>query len=324
MSYFGYLNKDLLINKTTEELGNYFVELNLYEINCYAKGNVSNIKDGVIELRYNPNELVMEPKEKLVDEFYSFIKDLYNYEINSGKFTFFESFNNEIYGLDFADQKRNALSHFLKIYNETYIDVITFFDEKISDNGITHTTSHSKFKMLHAQQKSFKTNLINEVKLTQYLIGNKDFFNKESLSTKYLTITDTILFETWLQILIELNDRFNFEEDLYFTQIRFDKEKFKKYNHIFKTLLSYQFTNNKIKSFSEDHKAHIESLYQVLLVNDSIYNHKENFMEFLKIEYDLIISKIISYDKNINYSHDERVTLFCSELSNLTSKKEQN
>jgi hypothetical protein len=47
-------------------------------------------------------------------------------------------------------------------------------------------------------------------------------------------------------------------------------------------------------------------------------------MKFLKNEYDLVLTKIISYDKNVNYFHDERVVLFQEEWSNLASKKERN
>lgn len=224
----------------------------------------------------------------------------------------------------FMNKKKNALNHFLNIFNKNNINVINFLEIKTSDKGVTHTNTSGKIKLLYGQYNAYKRNLIREIKVTQYLEGNAEFFSKENLFTKYPIIDKTISFEIWVQIMVELNDRFQFEEDIYFTQIRFDKEKFKKYNYIFKTLESYQFTNNKVKSFVADQKAHIESLYQVLIDDKLIFEHKENFMKFLKEEYDLTITKIISYDKNINYSHDKRVILFGSEWSNLTSKKEPN
>ena len=293
----------------------------MFESKHIGKGDINNIKDGVLQFIVNLDKKIVEPSKELVDDFYSFIIDLFKYEIMEERLLFFKLFNDEIYGLDYSEQKKIALNHFNKIYSENYKDVITFFEEKISENGITHTKSQGRFKMLNGQLNAFKSNLINEIQANEYLTGNKDFFNPKNLSSKFASINDTIIFETWLQILIELNDRYNFEEDLYFTQIRFDKEKFKKYNHIFKTLESYQFTNNKVKSFVADQKAHIESLYKVLIDEKLIIEHKENFMKFLKEEYDLTISKIISYDDSTNYKHDERVALFKLEWSNLTAEK---
>lgn len=324
MKYFGCIEKDFLKNKSEKEIGDFLVENKLFEVKFEAKGNSSDIKDGILELRYNPTEAIVEPTKELVDDFYSYIIDMYKHEINSDKFVFFNMFNDEIYGLLFNKQKKIALNHFLNIFNEKHINVVNFLELTTSDKGVNHTHTGGKLKLLYGQYNAYKRNLIEEIKVNQYLEGNADFFSKVNLFTKYPNIIKTISFEICLQILVELNDRFQFEEDVYFTQIRFDKENFKKYNNIFKTLESYQFTNNKIKSFVADQKAQIASLYQVLIDEKLIFEHKENFMKFLKKEYDLTLTKIISYDKKINYTHDERVTLFSAEWSNLTSEKEQN
>lgn len=321
MKYFGCIDENIFTNKSEKEIEDYLLKNKLFELKQTGKANIDNIKDGVLNIIVNVNEKKIEPCNELINDFYSFIINLFKYEIMEERLLFFKLFNDEIYGLDYDEQKRIALNHFNNIYKENYIDAITFFDEEISDNGIRHAKSHGKLKMLNGQLNAFKSNLINEVNEFQYLIGNMDYFNKDTLKSKYPIIEETIYFEIWLQILIEINDKYDFEEDLYFSQIRFDKATFEKYQHIFKSFESFQFTNNKIKSFKEDHKAHIESLHHVLLENDLIYYHKENFMKFLKEEYNLTITKIISYDKSINYKHDERVALFMLEWSNLTSEK---
>lgn len=279
----------------------------------YFQERSTGFNDGILDFTIKTDTIVVEPGEELIDEFYDYIMNIYKYDIASEKLSFFKMFNDTIFGLDFKQQKAIALQYFKQIYDDIYLDVITPFNEQRSDNGVVHNYSYSKLQMLSYQYSGFKNNTISKANLNQYLKGSANFFEKESFSEKF-DLSAEIYFETQLQIIVELNDRFQFEEDLYFTQIRIDKKKFKEYEHIFKTLKAFQFTNNKIKSFTEDHKAHIESLYDVLSSNQLITNHKENFMAFLKKEYDLDITKIISYKDKINFSHDERVVLFESEL----------
>lgn len=284
------------------------------------EGRSTGFKDGILDITMNTEVIVVKPDVELVDEFYEYIMDIYKYEIAKEKLFFFKMFNETIFGLDFNQQKSIALKYFKQIYDDIYLDLITPFIEQRSDNGVVHNYSYSKLQMLSYQYSAFKYNTISRTNLNQYLQGNADFFEKESFSEKF-DLSAEISFETKLQIVIELNDRFKFEEDLYFTQIRFDKKKFKEYGHIFKTLQAYQFSNIKIKSFTEDHKARIESLYEVLSLNELINDHKENFMMFLKNEYNLDISKIINYKDKVNFLHSERVALFLSEWTTLTSKK---
>lgn len=316
MKHFGYLKGTEFKKADEREITDFLIKNGLFVGN--NRGKNTGFKDGILEFIVRTDKLIADPSEELVDEFYSFIMNIYKYDIATGKLLFFKSFNDEIFGLDRENQKMIALKNFKKIYSEIYLDVITFFDEQETESGITHNYNFGKLKMLSYQYNAFKSNLLRKMTINQYLAGNKEYYVKENLSNIF-DLKDEIYFETQLQILIELNDRFRFEEDLYFTQIRFDKKKFQEYDHIFKTLKSYQFTNNKIKSFTEDQKAHIESLYEVLLKNDLINNHKENFMKFLKKEYSITITKIIGYEKDTNYKHDERVTLFSSDWSNLTS-----
>ena len=318
MKYFGYLKGSEFKKANERELADFLINNGLFV--GKHRGKNTSFKDGIIEFLVNPDELVVDPSNELQDEFYSFIIDIFKYDLALGKLSFFKSFNDEIFGLDGASQKMIALNYFNTIYNEIYLDIVTFFEEQKNDTGITHNYNFSRLKMLSYQYKAFKSNLLRKMKINQYLAGNKEYFIKENLLNLF-DLTEEIYFETQLQILVELNDRFGFEEDLYFTQIRFDKINFEKYKHIFHSLESYQFTNNKIKSFSVDHKAHIESLYQVLIELELITNHKENFMKFLNDEYGFVITKIINYDNKINYNHDARVTHLKLDWSALTSKK---
>lgn len=322
MKHFGCL-KDVAFDKSNErEIADFLVGEGLFEMSIEATGNPLSIKDGIMDFIFCQDHRIVEPKETLVEEFYLFImSDVFKYTILENKLEFFSSFNNQIFGLESLEQKKIALDHFNRIYNDNYLNVITPFETKISETGIKHTYTYGKLQMLSYQLHGFKRNLVNKITLNNYLNGNKDFFTKENLLENY-DIEDEVQFEIWVQILVELNDRFKFEEDLFFTKIKTEKDRYNRFTYIFKSFESLKFTSRKIEKFYDNKKANIESLYQVLVEHELIKDHKENFIEFLKNEFDIPISKIISYDEKDNYAHDDRVKLFTQEWLNLTAKKE--
>ena len=247
---------------------------------------------------------------------------MFKNEILILKSQFFRAFNDAVFGLDPNQQKEIGLQNFLSIYDAVYCDLIEYIEQKKSATGIEHISAAGKMKMLYQQHEGFRQTVMMEMfKAVQYLTGDTTFYNKENIEYKFENIEKVIAFETDVQILIQLNDRFGFEKDIYFTQIAEDKRKFEQYRHIFHTLEAYQFTNGKILSFVDNKKAQIESLYEVLVHLNLVKKHKENFMTFLVQEYNITITKIISYDKYSNYVHDERVSLFTKEFEELTSKK---
>ena len=322
MKHFGYL-KGIEFHKSNDiEIANLLTNDGLFEKKLIASGNSSNIKDGVLELTVNTDKIIIEPSKLLIEEFYSFImNDVFRYSILQEKLEFFTSFNNQIFGLEPKEQKKIALAHFISIYNDNYLNVFIPFKNKVSETGINHTYNYGKLQMLYYQLNAFKNNLADKIKLNEYLAGKKDFFSIENLLENY-DLFDEIQFEIWVQVLVELNDRFKFEDDLFFTKIKQEKDRFNRNTHIFKTFESLQFTSRKIECFKTNHKANIESLYQVLVNQELIKEHKENFIEFIKSEFEITLSKIISYDENVNYTHDERVKLFNQEWLNLSLKNE--
>lgn len=313
MKNFGCL-KDVSFNKSNEkELIEILLKEGLFEMKRIASGNSSNINDGILELRMNPEKVIVEPSKDLIDEFYSFImNEVFKHYILEHKLQFFNIFNDQIYGLDYSEQKKIGLHHFKNIYKENYLDVITPFEDTVSETGIIHSNNFGRLQMLYYQLNAFKNNLADKIKLNNYLIGDKEFFKKENLSEKY-GINDELQFEICVQILVELNDRYQFEDDYYFTNRKNDRAKFKEYDHIFKSLESYQFTDRKIISFKEDEKAKSVSLYQALINKDLITENKEAFKRFMKAEYNFSPSEIVTYEKDINRTHDKRVAQFTDD-----------
>lgn len=315
MKYFGIFDQ-----KTQElsdiELENLMLDNGLLEKKSIA--TATSFENNIVNFTIS-NTIHIKPSKELVEEYYKFIIDLYHSEILEIKLPFFKIFNDEIYGLDSKEQKKIALDYFKEIYNDIYKDVITIYNQRISSDGIVHTHNFNKLKMLHYQLEAYKINLSDTRSTLCYLTGDrKTYIESNFIENK--TVAEVLEFEAWKQIIVELNSRYEFEDDYYFTNRKNDRAKFKEYDHIFKSLESYQFTDRKIKSFEKDKKAHIESLYQVLNEQKIINSHKENFMLFLKTEYDIHITKIISSKEKANYLNDERVILFSQEWEDLTSK----
>lgn len=315
MKYFG------IFDQKTQELSDIEIENLMLDNGLLEKkiiATATSIENNILNFTIS-NTIHIKPSKELVEEYYKFIIDLYSSEILEIKLPFFKIFNEEIYGLDPKEQKKIALDYFKKIYNNIYKDVITIYNQKISNDGIVHTHNFNKLKMLHYQLEAYKINLSDTRSSLCYLIGDRKTYIDSNFIENEI-VTEVLEFEAWKQIILELNSRYEFEDDYYFTNRKNDLAKFKEYDHIFKSLESYQFTDRKIKSFEKDKKAHIESLYQVLNEQKIINSHKENFMLFLKTEYDIHITKIISSKEKANYLNDERVTLFSQEWETLTSK----
>ena len=315
MKYLACIEAEIFNEIDESKIASFLVEKKLFEIKEHY-----TLKNGTIDLSSVEKNIVITPTQDLKDEFYNYILNHFNEVVIEIKHDFYDDFNEEVYGLDLKEQKTIALKHFKKIYSDISIKNLSMNFEKVSDNGIVHTYKFEKIKMLYGQQRAHKTNLALTDTLEHYLTGNQAFFDSNDLFKQYQIIEDLLYFEIWKQVLIELNDRFGFEEDYYFTNIIIDIKNFNKYKHIFKSLKSYQFTDRKIRSFKKDIKAHLESLYEALQSQEVIKDNKTNFMTFLKEEYEISITKIVSYHENKNYTNDERVKLFTQEWKKLTSK----
>jgi hypothetical protein len=317
MKYFACLEPDTFDNFNEKNLIKILLDKELFEERVREKGKVKN---GKIDSSTVETYIAITPTQDLKNEFYSYILAVYNSTITEIKHKFYEDFNEEIYGLELDNQRTIALKHFKEIYKDISLKDITFINEKVSTNGIKHSYNFEKIKMLYGQQRAHKNNLALTDTLEHYLTGNQTFFEENNIVEQYQIIEDLLLFEIWRQVLVELNDLFGFEEDYYFTNRNNNRIKFNEYKHIFKSLESYQFTDRKIKSFEKDKKAHIESLYEMLITNKLIIDQRLIFISFIKEEYKFELSKIISYLKKKNFIHDERVVLFNEEWQELTSK----
>ncbi len=154
--------------------------------------------------------------------------------------------------------------------------------------------------------------------LIAYLNGQEDYFK----SDKFLedeTFLKMLNFERQLKILISLNDRYQFIENIVFSKLGKLKDTYKVYKNIFSSFDIFQFTNNFIEELTENKPSNIDSLHQALLELNLISPKKEPFINYVNTAHNIPITKVRNYARDVNRSHDFRLLKIKEDLKELTS-----
>jgi hypothetical protein len=212
MRYFAILEPQTL------ELSDIEIETLMLEKGLLVKSLVAQavrLENNILHMTA-PETIHINASEELVQEYYKFIIDLYQSQILEIKLPFIKDFEDEIYGLELADQKEKALNHFKKIYTDIYEDRLSVYDEIVSDDGVPRTRNFSKLKMLYYQLEAHKNNLSETKTSMYYLVGDRQTYIDSNFVENKI-VSEILKFEAWKQIIVELNSRYGFEEDYYFT-----------------------------------------------------------------------------------------------------------
>nr|WP_314834889.1 hypothetical protein [uncultured Flavobacterium sp.] len=314
MNYFGIIKKEEIEEYSIESIEHYLLEKDIY-FKSFSINQMEKMMSPTFVSNYDETETSLYAPLELIHEFNDFIFKIYEKHVSSSKHNYFSKFNEEFYGLEYSELRKIALSDFNEIYDNLKIVHVTLIDERISATGISHTYTTGKlFKLYHFQQDIKKLMATTE-NLLSFLIGDISFYN-EDFFEQNIEVRNAVHVEIVKQILVEINDKYSFEEDIYYSKKVSEAFKFKDYNYIFKNLKSYQFTNKMIKNCKNIKRNYIESLYQVLLEFDLITDHKENFIAFIKNEYRFKVSKITTFSPKQNIQNDKRVKLLTQEWEN--------
>ena len=249
----------------------------------------------------NGKNIKLEPTQILLDDFYESIIDNYNLKILETKFAFYENFNEEIYGEDFNKQKSIALKYYKELHKSLFEDNITYMpneDYESYDLENNFFKIENKLKIVLCNKLKYQHKLATINPFYEYLTGDNSIFTKAFYIKNDKIIEEVLKYEAQKTIMVELNKKYEFEEDFYFTNRMEEKRKYEEYDEIFNSFKTYKFTDNLIKTFVEDKKANIESLYEFLRVNNLAKKGKGKFFEYLKNEHKIVLTKIVSY---INY-----------------------
>ena len=338
MAYFGFLDSNILQNISSKKAGDILIQEKYYGFTEGLKKSITNTKTMlsnasfktirfVFEAKYYEDDIIFnnkvatsENKEKLKNKFYQTILDSYHQYIIEIKSEFYKIFKDEIFGLDSKNQKEIALKYYKEIYNNICLEETKLLYNVSSGKEIKHDSTLSKLEVVFRQKEIFKNNLIPIAKLIFRLLDERKFI--KNFKPK-LTIIDEILnYEIWKQIMVELNNEFDFEEDLFSTDGINDRATYEKYTHIFNSYEAYCFAKMKIYSFKTYPKAKSVALYQMLVDYDLLKEHHDNYKDYIETEFGFRPSKIVKYEEKLRPTYDRRIKEYKEEWDNLTSKKE--
>lgn len=317
MDYFGCFDEARFNELSTEEQNALLIKKEVYE----KVNRISLSFNSLTNLKGDQGSYTdqLKPSKLAVNELYSFVLKSLEMDIENPYLQFYLDFKEECFGLDKPEQKKIALKHFKDISECHIRNAVEIAHVVENIQGVEHLEYEGKLSQLSNEQNNIKVELAQTDLFLQYLFGNKEAFKKDYLEGH--DIIETILnFESDLKILISLNNQYQFEEDIYFSNLGILKEKYyTKYKSIFSTFKAYQFTHEKILSFKKHAKAHIGSLY-VALGNEKVITSSDiDFMDFLNTEYNIHISIIHKHSSRSNYTHWERVKQFTDDWKEYSS-----
>jgi len=157
-----------------------------------------------------------EPNKIVIQQLYNFVIERYAEFISQQFYSFQIDFNEKKYGLKKSKQKKLALAHFKDQYEHIASKKIALVTQRNLENGGVVIENVPKLEFLKEQQRTLLSNLWKTELLEQFLFGNKDYF-VTSLINEIKILKEVIDFEVALSIMLSLNGRFKFENDVSFS-----------------------------------------------------------------------------------------------------------
>ena len=310
---FGILKEYDLSNTPENEIANILVEKELF-VHKKVFVPIQYHDDGILDI-VDTGRIKLEPKDSLSIELYEYVIPLFNFDVFRLKTKFHESLRQETEDIfDELKKKKLVFKKFVALCKELDAkSAIETIERSESETGVEHFIETPKLKKVSRIYESIKASFFKYMPLNHYLQGNKDFFTRENILNSY-HLGDTIETESKVQLIIELNDKYAFEEDMYLSKFGKLLANYKNYAHIFHSFEIFKWTNHKIRSFTSDVSANIDSLYDVLVQKNAIEDHKQNFIDFLKELHGINVAKIRMVDPELNYKHKERVEKLVKEF----------
>ncbi len=316
---FGVL-KDLAFKKLTkQEQLEILVERNLYQVFTSIGLNSTNVIK-LDEIKEVTQKRELSPTYAIREQFYNFFTSTFQFEIDKDFFFFSKGLEDEIFGMDYVDQRKIALKHFKEKFLKVTPKDFALAYKTTSENGLERVKMLNLFKVLKGARTAMNSNLGTQQNIIKFLIGDERYFQSAEFQGQEF-FKKALHFETGLKILLSLNDTYQFEEDAEFSNLGVLKERYKVYNNVFIDFEIFRWTHKKIKSFIDNKPSNIDSLHQALLESSLISEKKKTFIDYINQEHKMSITKIRHYARDTNPSHDFRLRKFKEEIQDLTSKK---
>ncbi|MGY0393312.1 hypothetical protein ACW5R3_12240 [Bizionia sp. KMM 8389] len=314
MINLGQLDREKFEKKTIVSQNEILVSADYYE-EVINTGSIS-VKDAFQKGVKISVKSSIRPEKTFMDEFYEFLLDRYKEYIYNIFVSFSVDFNDEVYGLTPAEQKKVALKHFNEKYKELKVSGFHKVKKDVSPLGIENIGLENRLEYLNMRREGLKRNVSKRDFILEYLYGNLKFFDAELMNNDDW-INQFVFFESELKALLSLNDRFSFEVDIYFSKAAKDKKVYDRYKHIFISLKSFLEIHITIQNLSTHVSSNIDCLYHSLNELKLITGKKSNFLEYLKTEHNIKKINIPKIELDFDSPNVQRVDGFLKQFSDL-------
>jgi len=317
-NYFGIIKGDEFDSLSQKAQNEFLISKNLFQDEVSVPLVAFGSK---LVLQHGSKTFKLSPKEEVLNALYEYLLKRFSTKIELKSIEFFAKFNDEIFGMERALGYNVGLKRFKEKFKEINHLDIDFAYKKMSSRGVLQIENINKFKFLKYCQQGMKTQLGTFKNVIEFLKGNQDCFDPEKFESEK-HFNSFVEFEFLLQVLIGLNDSYQFTDDFYFSESGKLIEKYQQYKSIFISKELFVFVYNKIKNFKDLKISLIESLYAALQQLDLIGGNKIDFINYINEEYEITTSKIRKYNTQENRKHDFRVVRYKEELKEFVPKKD--
>jgi hypothetical protein len=343
MNYYGYLKKDDFEselsqydlsydglndkeidseNQITFKIHENEIKYLLVEKGIFEVSTIDNIIDAEsndfeseVSLAFEDFKVDISADKYLSLEVYRSIFLFFKKEVLDIKLNFFNNFRKDVYGLNNEETKKKALSEYKRIYKSLDIeDDQNSFEVGTSDNKTTITPSYFYNLYLHRQKI---INRINPHCFLPYLYGDLQLYSEWPYTNTEL-FEEILSFNISYEILVELNNEFEFELDIYFNNIFYYNLKSIIHDYLFKDTNAFIFTLYFFNNLSEITSTYVESMYAFLISNHLYQGKRTEFMKIVNDEFKIKITKIRDY--GINDPHNIRVENIKIDWQNFNKK----
>tara|TARA_R110001592_G_C13095826_1_gene743784 strand:- start:542 stop:1504 length:963 start_codon:yes stop_codon:yes gene_type:complete len=248
---------------------------------------------------------------EVINEFYSFL--LTHYRAGLGQHIIFNlKLHQEIFGLSYTKSKKIALSYFEVYYNQ--IPVNPSF--KLKFDEIRNIIPATKFESLKRYKDCLFLNLENKSELIiPYLAGEDNYYNRDLFENNSM-IKEIFEFENNLKILIELNNKYQFEKDDIFTPKPKAELIYEDYSDDFHSIEQIQFIEKQFLNEKNRNYSFVVSLFYFFINEIQIKMPSADlFNEIISTNFNFTFSKIKLNDPS-NLNHKKRVNKLKKEWLN--------
>jgi len=269
------------------------------------------------------NELVSSKMQfiavpELIDDFYDFLLARYDRLIIPLYSNLMTDLNDDIYGLEYKEQKKIALNYF----NDSYglFDMYQFHGLNTDlSNDIINISQVERFGMIYLNRLNRKNRISTRKFIIEFLVGNVKYFN-EKLYLEDDLILEFVALEANILFLQNVNNIFNFEIDRYFSQYAKLSELYENYTHIFNSVNVFIKVYETIKELKVKIPVNIVSLYETLIELDLIIDNKTDFKAYLLNVHNIELANIPKKDDEDDFTpHKKRVKKMIKDFQDLTS-----